>query len=176
MISLERKIVGVHTMLSGATVPHAFGGALALAFYTGEPRGTRDIDVNIFMPVSALDVVRSALAKRIVINDAQAADAVANDQVRVFWEDTPIDVFFNVAEFHNDVMLGVEHHKFAKLIIPILGADHLTVFKAMYNRTKDWADIEAMLEVDSIDKSRVIGWLVRLLGVDDPRTRKFISY
>jgi hypothetical protein len=46
----------------------------------------------------------------------------------------------------------------------------------MYNRTKVWADIEAMLDVDSLDKSRVIGWLVRLLGVDDPRTRKFISY
>lgn len=176
MISLERRIVGVHTMLSGASVPHAFGGALALAFYTGEPRGTRDIHVNIFLPVSALDIVRSALAKRIVFTDAQVADAVANDQVRVFWEDTPIDVFFNVTEFHDDVMLGVEHHKFAKLVIPILGADALTVFKAMYNRTKDWADIEAMLEVDSINKSRVIGWLVRLLGVDDPRTRKFISY
>ena len=176
MISLERKIVGVHTMLSGATVPHAFGGALALAFYTGEPRGTRDIDVNIFLQVSALDVVRSALAKRIVFTDAQVADSVANDQVRVFWEDTPIDVFFNVAEFHDDVMLGFEHHKFAKIVIPILGADALTVFKALYNRTKDWADIEAMLEVDSIDKSRVIGWLVRLLGVDDPRTHKFISY
>lgn len=176
MISLERKIVGVHTMLSGASVPHAFGGALALAFYTGEPRGTRDIDVNIFLPVSELDVVRSALTKRIVFTDAQGADAVANDQVRVFWEDTPIDVFFNVAEFHDDVMLGVEHHRFAKRVIPILGADALTVFKAMYNRTKDWADIEAMLEVNSIDKSRVIGWLVLLLGVDDPRTRKFISY
>ena len=48
MISLERKIVGVHTMLTSAALPHAFGGALALAFYTGEPRGTRDIDVNIF--------------------------------------------------------------------------------------------------------------------------------
>jgi len=163
-------------MLSSAALPHAFGGALALAFYTGEPRGTRDIDVNIFLPVSKIDVVRSAFAKRIELTDTQVADALANDQVRVFWEDTPIDIFFNVAEFHDDVMLGVEHHKFAKIIIPVLGSDALTVFKAMYNRTKDWADIEAMLEVNSIDKSRVIGWLVRLLGVDDPRTRKFISY
>ena len=120
--------------------------------------------------------MRSAFAKRIVFTDSQAADAMANDQVRVFWEDTPIDIFFNVAEFHDDVMLGVEHHKFAKILIPVLGADALAVFKAMYNRTKDWADIEAMLDVDSLDKSRVIGWLVRLLGVDDPRTRKFISY
>ncbi|MEN9648573.1 MAG: hypothetical protein RLZ17_609 [Actinomycetota bacterium] len=176
MISLERKIVGVHTMLASAALPHAFGGALALAFHTGEPRGTRDIDVNIFLPVSKIDVVRSAFAKRIEITDAQVSDALANDQVRVFWEDTPIDIFFNVAEFHDDVMLGIEHHKFANIIIPVLGADALTVFKAMYNRTKDWADIEAMLEVNSIDKSRVIGWLVRLLGVDDPRTHKFISY
>ena len=176
MISLERKIVGVHTMLTSAALPHAFGGALALAFYTGEPRGTRDIDVNIFLPASEIDVVRSAFIKRIVFTDSQIADAVANDQVRVFWDDTPIDIFFNVAEFHDDVMLGVEHHKFAKIIIPVLSADALAVFKAMYDRTKDWADIEAMLEVNSIDKSRVIGWLVRLLGVDDPRTRKFISY
>ena len=176
MISLERKIVGVHTMLTSAALLHAFGGALALAFHTGEPRGTRDIDVNIFMPVSKIDVVRSAFAKRIEITDTQVSDALANDQIRVFWEDTPIDIFFNVAEFHDDVMLGIEHHKFAKIIIPVLGADALTVFKAMYNRTKDWADIEAMLEVNSIDKSRVIGWLVRLVGVDDPRTRKFISY
>ena len=176
MISLERKIVGVHTILTGAALPHAFGGALALAFYTGEPRGTRDIDVNIFLPVSKIDVVRSAFAKRIEFTDTQVADDLANDQVRVFWEDTPIDIFFIVAEFHDDVMLGVEHHKFAKINIPVLGADALTVFKAMYNRTKDWADIEAMLEVNSIDKSRVIGWLVRLVGVDDPRTRKFISY
>jgi len=163
-------------MLTGAALPHAFGGALALAFHTGEPRGTRDIDVNIFLPVSKIDVVRSAFAKRIEFTDTQVSDAMANDQVRVFWEDTPIDIFFNVAEFHDDVMLGIEHHKFAKITIPVLGADALTVFKAMYNRTKDWADIEAMLEVNSIDKSRVIGWLVRLLGVDDPRTRKFISY
>jgi len=176
MISLERKIVGVHTMLKSAALPHAFGGALALAFHTGEPRGTRDIDINIFLPASEIDVVRSAFIKRIVFTDSQIADAEADDQVRVFWEDTPIDIFFNVAEFHDDVMLGVEHHKFAKIVIPVLAADALTVFKAMYNRTKDWADIEAMLEVNSVDKSRVIGWLVRLLGVDDPRTRKFISY
>lgn len=65
-------------------------------------------------------------------------------------------------------MIGVKHHKFVKIVIPILGADALAVFKAMYNRTKDWADIEAILKVNSIDKSRVIGWPVRLLGVDDP--------
>jgi hypothetical protein len=176
MISLERKIVGVHSMLSKAALPHAFGGALALAFYTGEPRGTRDIDVNIFLSASKIDVVQSALAGRVSFTDAQVADAVADDQVRVFWEDTPIDIFFNVSEFHDDVMLGIEHHQFSKIVMPILGADALAVFKAMYNRTKDWADIEAMLEVNSIDKSRVIGWLVRLLGVDDPRTLKFISY
>ena len=69
MISLERKIVGVHTMLTSAALPYAFGGALALAFHTGEPRGTRDIDVNIFLPASEFDVVRSAFIKRILFTD-----------------------------------------------------------------------------------------------------------
>lgn len=86
-------------MLTSAALPHAFGGALALAFHTGEPRGTRDIDVNIFLPVSEIDVVRSAFAKRIVFSDSQVADALANDQVRVFWEDTPIDIFLMSPSF-----------------------------------------------------------------------------
>ena len=40
-------IVAVHEHLSAAKVRHAFGGALALA-YVAEPRGTVDIDVNVF--------------------------------------------------------------------------------------------------------------------------------
>ena len=44
-------VVALHEGLEGARVPHAFGGAFALLWCTGEPRGTVDIDLNVFVAV-----------------------------------------------------------------------------------------------------------------------------
>jgi hypothetical protein len=47
---LAEKIIAVHVALDAAGLPHAFGGALALAWCTQRARGTIDIDVNVFVP------------------------------------------------------------------------------------------------------------------------------
>lgn len=175
MTTLVKQILGVHQMLDVSRVAHAFGGALALAFHVGEPRATRDIDVNVFLSPQSVDKIERALAKRVSFSDEQLVAARADGQVRVFWGDTPIDIFFSTHRFHDDAMRYVEKHNFAGAIIPILGADHLAVFKAFYNRTKDWADIEEMIAVDSLDHPRVVGWLLQLLGPDDERVLRFLS-
>jgi hypothetical protein len=46
---LAQRLLAVHAALDDAGLPHAFGGAIALAYCTLEPRGTRDIDVNVFI-------------------------------------------------------------------------------------------------------------------------------
>ena len=38
-LGLTERIVRLHEALDGAGLPHAFGGALALAFCTAEPDG-----------------------------------------------------------------------------------------------------------------------------------------
>ena len=43
-------VVDLHDSLEAAGIPHAFGGAFALLWCTGEPRTTVDIDLNIFTP------------------------------------------------------------------------------------------------------------------------------
>ncbi|MBI1843131.1 MAG: hypothetical protein HYR89_00725, partial [Actinobacteria bacterium] len=45
-LPLPRKVLALTCALDG--VPHAFGGALALAYYA-EPRATIDIDLNVFV-------------------------------------------------------------------------------------------------------------------------------
>jgi hypothetical protein len=40
----------------------------------------------------------------------------------------------------------------------------------MFNRTKDWADIEEMIEAGAIDPDRALLWLTRLLGRADEVT------
>ncbi len=54
-------------------------------------------------------------------------------------------------------------------MVPYLACDDLAVFKAFFNRTKDWADLEAMIEADRLDATAVLGTLTLYLGGDDER-------
>ena len=49
MSVLVDKILALHAALDDAEIPHAFGGALALAWCTERARGTIDIDLNVFV-------------------------------------------------------------------------------------------------------------------------------
>ena len=48
-MNLADRLVAIHEALDAGGVPHAFGGALALAWRTARPRATIDIDVNLFV-------------------------------------------------------------------------------------------------------------------------------
>ena len=151
MSLLGDRLLAVHAALDTADIPHAIGGAIALAYCTAEPRATRDLDVNVFVEVSAATKVLDALPAGVQWSAADLAVIVRDGQVRLWWEDTPVDLFFDVSDFHVEVPLTVRQVPFEGQHIPVLGCDELVVFKAMFNRTKDWADIEAMVETGSVD-------------------------
>jgi hypothetical protein len=168
MSVLGERLLAVHDALAAASLPHAFGGAIALAYCTEEPRGTRDIDVNIFLDASEAPAALAALPDAVAVDDDDIEAATRDGQVRVWWDDTPVDVFLDVHAFHRNVASGVREVAFEGTTIPVLGCATLAVFKAMFNRTKDWADVEAMVEAGTLDATEALGWLVRLLGSDDP--------
>jgi hypothetical protein len=58
---------------------------------------------------------------------------------------------------------------FAGREIPVLGPVELAAFKAMFDRTKDWADIEAMLAAGTLDVLDLRGALGPMLDRDDAR-------
>ncbi len=53
MSELGDQLLAIHDALDAARIPHAIGGAIALGYCTLEPRGTRDVDVNVFTAPSA---------------------------------------------------------------------------------------------------------------------------
>ena len=169
MATLVECIVAIERSLDTAAVPHAFGGALALAFHVEEPRATRDIDVNVFVAPDRVEEVFGALPAGIAWGGEDVQRVRRDGQVRVFWDDTPIDLFFTTHAFHDVAQIHVDRVPFAGITVPVLGATELVVFKAFFDRTKDWADIEAVAEVGTADLHAAIGWLVDLLGPDDPR-------
>ena len=175
MVALADKIVAVHRSLTAARLPHAFGGALALAWCTHRARGTIDIDVNVFLGVEQVDVLLAALPSEVAWVDADRELLVRDGQARLWWGTTPVDVFLNTTPYHAEVALRARREQFHGADIPFLACTDLAVFKAFFNRTKDWADLEEMAVAGTLDRQRVIGVLAEYLGVDDDRVARVLA-
>jgi hypothetical protein len=173
--TLAGKIVALHRALVAAHLPHAFGGALALAWCTERARGTIDIDVNVFVPAADADVLLAALPAEVVCRESDRAQLLADGQTRLWWANTPVDLFLDTTPFHHDVGQRVRTEPFAGHEIPFLSCRDLAVFKAFFDRTKDWADLEEMQSAGTLDIEAVAGVLVRYLGTDDHRITRLLS-
>lgn len=154
-----------------AEVPHAFGGALALAYYA-EPRTTIDIDLNVFVPPERFGDVAERLEELGAdVRDPEIAMAVARDgQARVMWEGTPVDLFFAYDPFHAAAKAARRVVPFADRTIEVLSPEHIIVCKVVYDRPKDWVDFESVLEAGTaVDAAEVLRWVGRIAGDDDHR-------
>jgi hypothetical protein len=168
-MTLAERVVALHRALARRGIPHAFGGAVALAYCTLDPRGTSDIDLNLFVPARNAATGLAALPDE-VERPPGTEDVIARDgQVRLWWDETPLDLFFNYAPVHDEAARHRRTVPFADTRIPVLGPVELAVFKAMFDRTRDWADIEAMVAARSVDMESVREALAEMLPEDDPR-------
>jgi hypothetical protein len=172
MTGLPQKIVAIHRALDRAGLAHAFGGALALAWCTERARGTIDVDLNVFVAPSEARSVVAGLPKGVAWSEDDVATLERDGQTRLWWDSTPVDVFLDTTDFHRAAAGRARFEPFAGAEIPFLGCSDLAVFKAFFNRTKDWADLEEMVAVGSLDVERVLGVLVRHLGADDERVAR----
>jgi hypothetical protein len=170
--SLPEKIIAVHRVLADAKVPHAIGGAVALAYYA-EPRATIDVDVNVFVGTEGWPRVSEALAPLGVDVDTDEEALERDGQIRLWWDDNAVDLFFSYDPFHEEMKGAFRRVPFAGATLPILAPEHLTVCKAMFDRPKDWLDIEAILVVtEPLDLDSVESWLRRMVGGEDERLEK----
>jgi hypothetical protein len=170
--SLPQKLVDLHHALLATELPHAFGGALALAWCTADARGTRDIDVNVLVGPDQVPTVVAALPDEVEVSDRDLHVLRQDGQARLWWGRTPVDVFLNTTEFHDELADRVRHEPFHGAVLPFLDCSDLAVFKAFFSRSRDWVDLEEMVRAGALDVERVLGTLVRHLGGDDPRIER----
>jgi hypothetical protein len=169
---LPQKVLAIDRALGAARIPHAIGGALALAYYA-EPRATIDVDVNVFVATGRWPEVREALAPLGVDVTIDEKELERDGQVRLWWDRNPVDLFFSYDPFHDEMRRAARKVPFAEETIPILSPEHLTVCKAMFDRPKDWLDIEQILVATSpLDLDEIEGWLHRMVGEHNPRVKR----
>ncbi len=165
----DEKIVGLAELLDHAAIPHAFGGAIALVYWS-EPRGTVDIDVNIFLSASDTPRVFAALRSGGIETTEEAEqEARQREQVRIDWDGTPIDLFFAYDPFHDSCAARAQAVDFMGHAMRVLSAEDIVIFKALYDRPKDWVDVEQLLAVqaEQLDAKYVRNWIERVLPPED---------
>lgn len=172
MSELVEKLFSIHDSLTDAGFAHAFGGAIALAYCVEEPRGTRDLDVNIFVDAARADPVLRALPEGVRVRKKDVAKVKRDGQARLDWDGTPIDVFLNNIPLHEAVAGSVLWVPLEGREVPVLDCASLVIFKAFFDRTKDWADIEAVAIATPEDIEGAAATIAGLLSEDDPAVGK----
>jgi len=173
-LPFDQKIVHLAEALE-PTIPHAFGGAIALAYYA-EPRATHDIDLNVFVAAEDSGGLLTRLGGLGVTLDDDVVERIERDgQIRAPWGDTPLDLFFAYDPFHDACAARRRRVPFGRDDLWILAPEDLVVCKASFDRRKDWLDIEQILVTTGgeLDTTDIRSWLRRLLGPADPRIEHF---
>jgi hypothetical protein len=162
---LSSRIVAVHEMLDSLNVPHQFGGAIALAWYRS-PRATTDIDLNITLAPSEAEPVLGALRYvGVSISETDRTTIARDGQARLDWDGSYLDLFFATLDLHREMAERSREVSFGSVPIPILAPEHLIVCKAIFDRPKDWVDIEEIVAWGTeVDAATVLGWIEELLG------------
>ena len=175
---LDEKIIAIERALTDAGIPHAFGGANALAYYA-TPRATVDIDLNVFVAVSEAGRVLAVLGAlgASTTGSHLLKSAAEQGQMRVPWGGTPVDVFFSYDALHESSMERRRCVDFGDARIHILSAEDLVVYKVVFDREKDWRDIAEMAFAhdEPLDLDYVRRWLRRILEKDDARFARIES-
>lgn len=167
-IAEAARKVGV--TLEKAGIEYAIGGALALGIH-GALRATRDVDVNVFCEPARLSDALAALANAGVrVNEATAVREAATEGWFTGWLDVVrIDVFVPSIDFSWEAARRRVQRPFAGTVLWFLSAESLCVFKLLFFRTKDLADLEQLVLTTPLDRAWVKETIASMMGSDDPR-------
>ena len=173
-------VIEVHRTLTAAGVPHAFGGALALA-YVAEPRGTVDVDVNVFSALDNVDAVLDVFGS-IGLRPTEPRERwvpIAGIRLRRPDGPYPVDLFPSLDDRYTEIEARTREHPFgsAGARLPFLSPEDLCLFKLSFGREKDWVDLRSIASsAGDLDTDYVARQLIGLRGpAMHPRMSRFLE-
>ncbi len=151
---------------------YALGGAIALGYW-GTPRGTVDVDITIYLRADQTAECVWLLQEIGCTFSATSATASLREHgyCRVSFEGLQVDVFLPIISFYE---LARDRRKTVDLdgrAVLVWDAESLAVFKMMFFRRKDLADVEQVLRSQgaALDRTWVRQQLAAIYSERDPR-------
>jgi hypothetical protein len=176
LTDLVAAALSLSDALERAGIPYALGGALALNFWS-DPRGTRDIDLNVFLPADdsaeAFEVLRRAGVQLDVVESVARAHERGD---AIGWlGPIRVDVFVNSLPLHDSAARRRCRVTLSGQPIWILSAEDLSVLKLLFFRGKDIEDSKRMIALQGkdFDSNYARTQLVAHVGADDARVAEF---
>lgn len=158
--------------LQARSQEYALGGAIALGFW-GIPRGTIDVDVTLFLePNRTSDCIWLLQDLGCEFSTSSAAQSLREHGFcRVTFAGLDVDVFVPLVPFYEIARRRRRPVELAGRKVVVWDAESLSVFKMMFFRRKDLADVEQILLVQgpAFDRAWVRDQLVTMYGTRDPR-------
>ena len=158
--------------LDAAGVPYAIGGAIAWGAWA-DPRGTHDVDLNLFVTHEELPAALDVLAQAgLTIDRAQALVADREGAVLIGrFEGMRVDLFTPSIPFAWEAMRTRRRLTGPSGAAAYLSPEATAVFKLLFFRPKDVLDLEKLLAVQgkALDAPYVRRWMVDMMGEDDER-------
>ena len=155
---------------------YAFGGAIALGYW-GEPRGTLDVDMTLFVPPEQPTACVRLLHQ--LGCEVEAAGAVQSLQEHGFctarFRQMRVDVFVPTIPFYEAARQRRREVLLGQQAIMVWDAETLCVFKMMFLRRKDLADLAQVLRVQGqgLDRAWVQARVEEIFGKGDPRLSRW---
>ncbi len=163
-------------VLEEHSLPYALGGAIAYGYW-GAPRGTLDIDINVFIEPERIDELLPVLGETGCTMDEEAArrSALARGDFKVWLGPIRVDVFLLSVPFLEQVKQRRVVRPLAGRPAWVLSAEDITTLKMMFFRAKDLVDVERMIarQADDLDQAAIRANLVSMVGEDNERVDKW---
>ena len=144
---------------------------MAFGFYAA-PRGTSDVDLNIFVDADDPGAALEALSAGGVQIEPGAARTIA-DRGDLFVQHggCRLDLFFSSIPLQHRAAQRTRQVELLGASVPILSAEDLVVLKLLFNRHKDIVDIEHLIAAvgSELDRTYVRSMLIECVGEDDSR-------
>ena len=169
LVRLAGAVADLTAWLKGQGVPGAIIGGLA-ANLLGRPRITNDVDAVVLLGNLALDTFLAygagfGFSPR--INDA-ASFAEKNRVLLLIHtpSKTEVDISLGILPFEQESVERASILTVAGISFPVISPEDLIIMKALPRRTRDVADIEAILDTHlELDLARVRYWVSQFASI-----------
>jgi hypothetical protein len=164
--------LAVAAALESAGTPYAIGGAIAYALW-GPPRGTMDVDLNLFVEPEGVPAAIAPLLERGITFRPGDPVVVSRTQGMLVGRvgEFRLDVFTPSIPFSWEALRTRFRTRVRDIDAWFLSAEATCVFKLLFFRGKDVADLERLVAQQGrrLDAAYVRRWTAEMMGEDDER-------
>lgn len=172
LVNLTKEIVSA---LNNRNIQYALSGAIANVVW-GIPRATQDIDILISVPQIQLPSLLEIFFSLGFKGDSKELILKAQKEyfIRLAHHAVTLEIFLPAIPYHHQVIKRRVKYDIEDTPAWFVSLEDLIILKLLFHRTKDIADIKAILatQVHRVDKDYIMKTLPSLLLTGDTRLKE----